>query len=522
MSSSPCRPSLRILARACIALPVVAALAGPAVPAAAATLDGTYAHAIMADPAVSALLTQTPVPTISAGASGTVPMSLTQPNGTTAYSGASGDYFTVTAPPNTTITSSGMTCGASSTLVVAKGGQSATCTTSAPGAWGVSRTIYLAVSSGTPGGTYAGTMTYSNAAGTVLASSPVQVTVPVTAQMAQTSVPTVSAGSSGTAPMTLTQANGTTAVPYGAGDFITVTAPSNTTITGVPSCPGTVAITANGQSATCTATSAGGWPTALPVTLAVNSATAGGTYTGTMTLTTAAGTRLATSPVAVAVPLSYQITQTSVPTISAGSSGTAPMTVTQADGKTTANAATGDIIKVTAPPNTKITAITCGAGTSYVVAADGSYATCYSDAAGVWTYTSRPVSLSVNSGAPAGTYTGLMTDTNAAGTVLASSPVTIIVPGIHIVKTSNPPPPGPVTSGQVITYTLTLTNPGSSPITGANVTDNLTNVIANTSNPASIIASAGTATFTKPRLTWTGTVPANNVPVTITYQVTVN
>jgi uncharacterized repeat protein (TIGR01451 family) len=115
-----------------------------------------------------------------------------------------------------------------------------------------------------------------------------------------------------------------------------------------------------------------------------------------------------------------------------------------------------------------------------------------------------------------------MTYTNAAGTVLYSSPVTIIVPGIHIVKTSSPAAPGPVVSGQVITYTITVTNPGSSPITGANVTDNLTNVIANTSKPANITASAGTATFTSPKLNWTGTVPANNVPVTITYQVTVN
>jgi len=347
------------------------------------------------------------------------------------------------------------------------------------------------------------------------------------AQFTEGTVPTMAPGVAGPVPMSLTQAGSSTAVPNGTGDVITFTAPPNTTISipTDPGCPGgftgPTAVT-SGSVYTCTARTTSPWPVSQPISLTPNAGTPPGTYTGgSVTLTSAGGTVLATLPITynVSAPL---IAQTSVPTFSAGSTGnTVPMTMTQADGSTSVNAAAGDFITVTAPPNTKVTAFTCGAGTTQTFAANGSSGVCTSNSAGVWTYTSRPITLSVNSGTPAGTYTGTMTYSNKAGTVLASSPVTIIVPGIHIVKTSNPPSPGTVSSGQTITYTLTVTNPGSSPITGANVTDNLTNVIASTSNPTGITASAGTATFTSPKLTWNGTVPANDVPVTITYQVTV-
>jgi uncharacterized repeat protein (TIGR01451 family) len=470
-------------------------------------------------------ITQTSVPTISANSSGSVPITMTQADGSTAVNAAAGDFITVTAPPNTKVTA--FTCGASTTQTFAANGQSGVCTSTSAGAWTTtSRSISLTVNPGTPAGTYTGTMTLTNAAGTVVASKPFSIIVPLNAQMAQTSVPTINAGASGQAPMTLTQVDGATAVPAGVGDVITVTAPTNTTITGIPSCPGTVAIAANGQSATCTATTAGSWPTTLPATLQVNSKTAGGTFSnGTMTLTSAAGTKLASSPVAVTVPVSVVITQTSVPTVSAGTSGQAPMTMFQADGSTNVIGEAGDFITVTAPPNTQVTAFTCGAGTTQKFATNGSSGVCTGNSAGAWSINPRPISLTVNAGTPAGTYTGTMTYSNAAGTVLASSPVTIIVPGIHIVKTSNPPAPGPVVSGQVITYTLTLTNPGNAAISGATVTDALSKVVANTSAPFNMTASAGsppTFAAATSTLTWTGTLPANNVPVTITYQVKVN
>src|ERR1700677_109425 len=531
MSPSPFSSFIRILARACIVLPVVAVLAVTTVSASAATLNGTYdrgtmAAAVAADnTTASALFTEGTAPTIASGGTGTVPMSLTLPDGVTAVPNMTGDVITFTPPSNTTLSfSSGSPpgCPGGYTGPTSITGGSWTCTARTTSPWPVTQPFLLKVGSTTPGGTYTGGSVTLTRAGAVLATLPITYTVSPSAQITQPSLAAITSGAVGTATMALTQVDGTTAVPYKAGDVISVTAPANTTITGLPSCPGTVAIATGGTSATCTATSTGTWNTTQPVTLQVNPGTSGGTYTGSMTLT-AAGITTVSNPINVNVRSTVQIAQTSVPTFTAGSTGNSvPMTMTQANSSAAVYGATNDVITVNAPPNTKVTAFTCGASTTQVFAANGTSGTCTSDASGAWTYTSRPITLSVNAGTPAGTYTGSMTYSDPNGNVIASSPVTIIVPGIHIVKTSSPAAPGPVSSGQVITYTLTLTNQGSSPITGANVTDNLSNVIASTSNPASITASAGSATFTTPKLTWTGTLPANNVPVTITYQVTVN
>jgi hypothetical protein len=336
-------PFIRILTRACIALPVVVVLAGTTVSASAETLDGLNghtAHAIVLPdpaPAAGAQFTEGTAPTIAPGGNATVPMSLTQTDGKTAVSPAVGDVITFTPPPNTTITiptTPGCPGGFTGPTAIAGGSFTCTARTTTP-AWPTSQPISLTVGTKTAGGTYTGGSVTLTSGGTVLATTPITFNVSPTAQITQASVPSIPAGQSGPAPMTLTQVDGSTAVPFGAGDVISFAAPSNTTITGIPSCPGTVAIAANGRSATCTATSAGTWPTSMPVTVAVNAATAGGAFSnGTMTLTTAGGTKMATSSLTVTVPVNVVITQTSVPTISAGSSGSVPMTMFQADGST--------------------------------------------------------------------------------------------------------------------------------------------------------------------------------------------
>jgi len=72
--------------------------------------------------------------------------------------------------------------------------------------------------------------------------------------------------------------------------------------------------------------------------------------------------------------------------------------------------------------------------------------------------------------------------------------------------------------GDKVTYTVTVTNTGQTPITGATFTDNLTNVLddATYNNDAT-----GTVTYTAPNLTWTGDL-AVGASAIITYSVKIN
>ena len=70
-------------------------------------------------------------------------------------------------------------------------------------------------------------------------------------------------------------------------------------------------------------------------------------------------------------------------------------------------------------------------------------------------------------------------------------------------------------------YTVTVTNSGQTPYTGATFTDPLTSVLANAVYNANAAATAGTVSYTSPNLTWTGNLAVGAV-ATITYTVTVN
>ena len=78
-----------------------------------------------------------------------------------------------------------------------------------------------------------------------------------------------------------------------------------------------------------------------------------------------------------------------------------------------------------------------------------------------------------------------------------------------------------VAAGGVVHYTITVANSGLTPYTGATVTAGLGGVLDDASYDNDASATAGTAVFTSPSLTWTGDVPASGT-VTITYSVTVN
>ena len=101
--------------------------------------------------------------------------------------------------------------------------------------------------------------------------------------------------------------------------------------------------------------------------------------------------------------------------------------------------------------------------------------------------------------------------------------VTVLTAALSIIKTADT---STATPGSAVHYTITVTDTGQTPYTGATVTDPLTGVLDDATysggaTAASTGASAGTITYPAQVLTWTGNLAAGDV-VTITYAVTVN
>ncbi|WP_460625086.1 beta strand repeat-containing protein [Kitasatospora kifunensis] len=108
------------------------------------------------------------------------------------------------------------------------------------------------------------------------------------------------------------------------------------------------------------------------------------------------------------------------------------------------------------------------------------------------------------------------------GSPVTSTPstwkVTIPTPALNINKSVSPS--GQVASGQVLTYTIKVTNPGAFAYNGAAFTDHLAGVLDQGTLTGAPSATAGTVTQSGTDLNWSGDVPAGGT-VTITYQVTV-
>ncbi|MEK8104138.1 hypothetical protein NKG94_01560 [Micromonospora sp. M12] len=96
--------------------------------------------------------------------------------------------------------------------------------------------------------------------------------------------------------------------------------------------------------------------------------------------------------------------------------------------------------------------------------------------------------------------------------------VAILIPGLGITKTADT---ATVTAGGTVTYTITVTNTGQSPYTGATLADSLAGVLDDAVYNADATASSGLLSYAAPVLTWTGDLPVAAVAV-ITYSVTVN
>ena len=107
----------------------------------------------------------------------------------------------------------------------------------------------------------------------------------------------------------------------------------------------------------------------------------------------------------------------------------------------------------------------------------------------------------------------------AAGTdPRCTATVTVLTPALSIVKTANASSAVP---GQVIGYTITVTNTGQTPYTGAVVTDSLAALFDDAAYDNDAATTAGSLSYTSPNLTWTGNL-APGAAAVITYTVTVS
>ena len=96
--------------------------------------------------------------------------------------------------------------------------------------------------------------------------------------------------------------------------------------------------------------------------------------------------------------------------------------------------------------------------------------------------------------------------------------VPVLTPALTIVKTASA---ASATPGQHVTYTITVTDTGQTPYTGAVVTDDLTGLLDDAAYGADAAATRGAVSYASPVLTWTGNLTPGQA-ATITYTVTVD
>ena len=94
----------------------------------------------------------------------------------------------------------------------------------------------------------------------------------------------------------------------------------------------------------------------------------------------------------------------------------------------------------------------------------------------------------------------------------------MLTPALTIVKTASAATAVP---GQTVTYTVTVTDSGQTPYTGATLTDPLAGVLDDAAYNGDAAATAGSVSYAAPNLTWTGNLSPGG-SATITYSVTVN
>ena len=98
--------------------------------------------------------------------------------------------------------------------------------------------------------------------------------------------------------------------------------------------------------------------------------------------------------------------------------------------------------------------------------------------------------------------------------------IPVLTPALTITAAASP---ATATPGQKVTYTITVTDSGQTPYTGATVTDPLGGITddATYGNDATVTAGPGTVSYASPVLTWTGNLTPGQA-ATITFTATVN
>ena len=108
----------------------------------------------------------------------------------------------------------------------------------------------------------------------------------------------------------------------------------------------------------------------------------------------------------------------------------------------------------------------------------------------------------------------------ASGTAPAActTTVTVLIPALAITKTAST---ATTTPGSAVQYTITATDTGQTPYTGAVVTDNLTSVLADAAYNNNAAATTGQVSYASPVLTWTGDLTPGET-ATITFTITIH
>ena len=96
--------------------------------------------------------------------------------------------------------------------------------------------------------------------------------------------------------------------------------------------------------------------------------------------------------------------------------------------------------------------------------------------------------------------------------------VPVLTPALTITAAAAP---ATATPGATVSYTLTVTDTGQTPYTGATFTDPLTGVLDDAAYTGDASATAGTVTYTAPDLSWTGDLNPGDTAI-ITFSVTVD
>jgi uncharacterized repeat protein (TIGR01451 family) len=96
--------------------------------------------------------------------------------------------------------------------------------------------------------------------------------------------------------------------------------------------------------------------------------------------------------------------------------------------------------------------------------------------------------------------------------------VPVLIPALTITATANTTAAAP---GTAIGYTVTVTDSGQTPYTGATFTDSLSGALDDASYDGDAQTTAGSVTYSSPNLTWTGNLAVGGT-ATITFSVTVN